>query len=145
MVCGRGMCSYPGHAGTPTWHLSVHPRLLGNATDLPITEHATDTHGATLVNFGLFDLVGKALTPRIRDLGKITMLRVEAPGLTNARYPHAGPLLADRWNEDLISECYPDLLRMAGSLKFGEATASLIVGKWSAASRQNTLAAALKE
>jgi hypothetical protein len=44
--------------------------LLGNATDLPITEHATDTHGATLVNFGLFDLVGNALTPRIRDLGK---------------------------------------------------------------------------
>jgi len=34
---------------------------------------------------------------------------------------------------------------MGGSLKFGEATASLIVGKWSAASRQNTLAAALKE
>ncbi|MFI7708372.1 Tn3 family transposase [Nonomuraea sp. NPDC049480] len=75
--------------------------LLGNATDLPITEHATDTHGATLVNFGLFDLVSKALTPRIRDLGKITMLRVDAPGVTNARYPHAGSLLADRWNEDL--------------------------------------------
>jgi hypothetical protein len=40
---------------------------------------------------------------------------VEIPGVTNARYPHAGPLLA-------------------GSLRFGEATASLIVGKWSAAS-----------
>ncbi|MFI6538020.1 Tn3 family transposase [Nonomuraea sp. NPDC050547] len=37
--------------------------MLGNATDLPIHEHATDTHGATLVNFGLFDLVGKVLTP----------------------------------------------------------------------------------
>ena len=34
---------------------------------------------------------------------------------------------------------------MGGSLKFGEATAALIVGKWSAASRQNTLAAGLKE
>lgn len=34
---------------------------------------------------------------------------------------------------------------MGGSLKFGEATASLIVGKWPAASGQNTLAAALKE
>ncbi|WP_436762312.1 Tn3 family transposase [Streptosporangium sp. V21-05] len=34
---------------------------------------------------------------------------------------------------------------MAGSLRFGEATASLVVGKWSAASRQNTLAAAIKE
>ncbi|MER5421075.1 Tn3 family transposase [Streptosporangium roseum] len=40
--------------------------LIGDATDLPITEHATGTRGATLVNFGLFDLVGKALTPRIR-------------------------------------------------------------------------------
>jgi hypothetical protein len=40
--------------------------FLGNATDLPITEHATDTHGATLINFGLFDLVGKSLTPRMR-------------------------------------------------------------------------------
>ena len=34
---------------------------------------------------------------------------------------------------------------MAGSLKYGQATASLVVGKWSAATRQNTLAAALKE
>ena len=45
----------------------------------PITEHATDTHGVTLVNFGPFDL-----------------------------------------------------LRLAGSLKFGHATASLLVGKLSA-------------
>ncbi|MFB9682110.1 Tn3 family transposase [Streptosporangium vulgare] len=119
--------------------------LLGNETDLPIHEHATDTHGATLVNFGLFDLVGKALTPRIRDLGKITMQRVDNPTATNALYPHAGPLLADRWNEDLIRATWDDMLRMAGSLKFGEATASLVVGKWSAASRQNTLAAAIKE
>jgi TnpA family transposase len=97
------------------------------------------------VNFGLFDLVGKSLTPRIRDLGKMTLVRGDSPAATNALYPHAGPLLADRWNEDLVADCWGDLLRMGGSLKFGEATASLIVGKWSAASRQNTLASALKE
>jgi len=119
--------------------------FLGNATDLPIREHTTDTHGVTLVNFALFDLVGKALTPRIRDLGKITLCRDDTPTVVNALYPHAGPLLGARLNEDLIADCWPDLLRMAGSLKYGEATASLIVGKWSAASRQNTLAAALKE
>jgi len=28
--------------------------ILGNQTDLRITEHATDTHGATLANFALF-------------------------------------------------------------------------------------------
>ncbi|MGI5490344.1 Tn3 family transposase [Microtetraspora malaysiensis] len=70
---------------------------------------------------------------------------VRQPTDTVKRYPHAGPLLSARWNEDLITECWPDLLRMAGSLKYGQATASLVVGKWLAASRQNTLAAALKE
>jgi hypothetical protein len=56
-----------------------------------------------------------------------------------------GPLLSTRLNVELIADCWGDLLRTAGSLKYGQATASLIVGKWSAASRQNTLAAALKE
>ena len=119
--------------------------FLGNATDLPVYEHATDTHGVTLINFALFDLVGKVLSPRIRDLGKITMIRDGTPAATAALYPHAGPLLSARWNEDLVAGCWPDLLRMAGSLKYGQATASLVVGKWSAASRQNTLAAGLKE
>ena len=49
--------------------------ILGNQTDLLITEHATDTHGVTLANFALFDLVGLQLSPRIRDLGKITLYR----------------------------------------------------------------------
>jgi hypothetical protein len=44
-----------------------HP---GNQTNLLITEHATDTHGATLANFALFDLVGLQLSPRIRDLAR---------------------------------------------------------------------------
>lgn len=97
------------------------------------------------MNFALFDLVGLLLSPRIRDLGKITLCRTGTPRNMAARFPHAGPLLTARLDEDLIVSCWDDLLRMAGSLKFGQATASLIVGKWSAASRQNTLAAALKE
>lgn len=35
----------------------VLDEIPGNATDIPVTEHATDTHGVTLVNFGLFDLL----------------------------------------------------------------------------------------
>ena len=62
-----------------------------------------------------------------------------------SRFPHAGPLLTRRCNLDLIAEHYDDLLRLAGSLKFGHATASLLVGKLSASGRQNALAAALKE
>ncbi|MEO6089760.1 MAG: Tn3 family transposase [Umezawaea sp.] len=123
----------------------VLDEILGNATDIPITEHATDTHGVTLVNFGLFDLLGMQLSPRIRDLGKITLYRAGSRAETEAAFPSTGPLLTRKLNLDLIAEHYDDLLRLAGSLKFGHATASLLVGKLSASSRQNTLAAALKE
>ncbi|GAA5050107.1 Tn3 family transposase [Nocardia callitridis] len=123
----------------------VLDEILGNATDLPITEHATDTHGVTLVNFALFDLLGMQLSPRIRDLGKITLYRPVPRAEADARFSHAGPLLIRKLNLDLIAEHYDDLLRLAGSLKFGHATASLLVGKLSASGRQNALAAALKE
>jgi len=53
-------------------------------------EHATDTHGATLANFALFDLVGKQLSPRIRDLGKITLYRTGPRADFLDRYPRAG-------------------------------------------------------
>ena len=49
--------------------------ILGTETDLPIHEHGTDTHGATLANSALFDRVGKQLSPRIGDVGKITLYR----------------------------------------------------------------------
>jgi hypothetical protein len=54
-------------------------------------------------------------------------VRDDTPTEIGKLYPHAGPLLAARWNEDLISDCWPDLLRMGGSLKYGQASASLIV------------------
>ncbi|MFI1461941.1 Tn3 family transposase [Nocardia carnea] len=116
-----------------------------NATDLPITEHATDTHGVTLVNFGLFDLLGMQLSPRIRDLGRITLYRPGPRADAEARFPRTGPLMTRKLNTELIAEHWDDLLRLAGSLKFGHATASLLVGKLSASGRQNALAAALKE
>lgn len=123
----------------------VLDEILGNATDIPITEHATDTHGVTLVNFGLFDLLGLQLSPRIRDLGKITLYRIGSRTGVESAFPRTGPLLTRKLNTELIAAHYDDLLRLAGSLKFGHATASLLVGKLSASGRQNTLAAALKE
>ncbi|GII34287.1 Tn3 family transposase [Planotetraspora mira] len=109
------------------------------------SEHATDTHGVTLVHFALFDLLGLQLSPRIRDLGKITLYRAWPRARAEADHPRAAPLLTRRLNTGLITEHYDDLLRLAGSLKFGHATTSLLVGKLSASSRQNAPAAALKE
>ena len=123
----------------------VLDEILGNQTDLPITEHATDTHGASLPNFALFDLCGLQLSPRIRDLGKITLYRARGRAEVCAQFPVAGPLLTRRINFQLIAENWDEMLRLAASLKYGHVTASLIVAKLSRADRQNTLAAALKE
>jgi TnpA family transposase len=120
--------------------------ILGNDTDLPIVEHATDTHGASLANFALFDLVGKQLSPRIRDLGKITLYRTGPQAEFVARYPHAGPLLTRRLNTELITATWDDLLRVAASVKYGHATAALVVGKLCSSKRQqNALTTAIKE
>ena len=40
-----------------------------------------------LANFALFDLVGERLSPRIRDLGKITLYRTGPKADFDARYP----------------------------------------------------------
>ncbi len=80
--------------------------ILGNQTDLPVTEHATDIHGATLANFVLFDLLGLQLSPRIRDLGKITLYRTGPRADFAARYPAAGKLLTRRLNGELITDMW---------------------------------------
>jgi TnpA family transposase len=144
---GEARKPYPRVAKAPLGtYTSCHvlDEILGNATDIPITEHATDTHGVTLVNFGLFDLLGLQLSPRIRDLGKITFYRTESKSTMESTFPLAGPLLTRRADLDLVAGHWDDLLRLAGSLKFGHATASLLVGRLSASGRQNALAAALK-
>ena len=120
--------------------------LLGNETDLPLLEHATDTAGATLANFALFDLVDRQLSPRIRDLGKITLYRTGPRQDFADRYPRCGPLLTRRLNSELIASMWDDLLRVAASVKGGHATAALVVGKLCSSRRQqNALTSAIKE
>jgi len=58
-----------------------------------ILGNQTDTHGATLANSALFDLLGLHLFPRIRDLGKITLYRTGPRAEFASRYPSAGKLL----------------------------------------------------
>ncbi len=62
-------------------------------------------------------------------------------GVSETRSGRRGGWSSATW----ITEHWDDLLSLAGSIKFGQATVSLVVGKLSAFSRQNTMAAALKE
>lgn len=60
-------------------------------------------HGVTLVDFGLFDLVDKQLSPCIRDLGKITLFRMGTKADYEERFPKVGPLLTKNANLDLVA------------------------------------------
>jgi hypothetical protein len=53
----------------------------------------------------------------------IDRYRIAAKARAETDYPHVGPLLIRRVNVELIAEHWDDLLRLAGSLKFGHATA----------------------
>jgi TnpA family transposase len=119
----------------------VLDEILDNATELPILEHTTDTAGYTELVFALFDLLGLQFAPRIRDLGDQRLYRLDR----TTRYPHVDPLVTGTIDQDRIRERWDDLLRVAGSLKLGWVTASLLISKLQAAPRQNTLARALQE
>jgi TnpA family transposase len=119
----------------------VLDELLDNETELPIAEHATDTSGYTEVIFALFDVLGLQFAPRIRDMGDQRLYRIDR----TIPYHNLRPVLKGTVRVDRIVERWDDILRLAGSLKLGWVTASLMIGKLQGYPRQNALTRALQE
>ncbi len=122
----------------------VLDEILGNTTDLPIAEHTTDTHGQTLLTFALFDLVGLRLSPRIAKLAQQRLWRPHPPSHYQ-QWKLAGPLLAHPVQTHVIHRHWDDLLRLGRSVKSGHVSASLLITRLQAGSRQHPLAKALIE
>lgn len=130
-----------------TWReaVAVLDEIFGNPTDLPLGEHTVDTAGQTLVTFAIFHLAGLQFSPHIRDIGRLQLYRLGTAPSWRARYPHAGRLLGQPIQTQLIADHWDDLLRLVASMNFGHTTASLLIAKLHASSRQSTLAKALHE
>jgi len=118
--------------------------ILGNTTELDITEHTIDTHGQTLATFALFDLVGLRLSPRIAKPTRQRMWRPHPANHYNT-WPNAGPILQYRVNTAIIAKHWDDLLRIGGSLKRGTVSAALLITRLQAGARQHPLSKALLE
>jgi TnpA family transposase len=121
----------------------VLDEILNNETELPILEHTTDTAGYTEVVFALFDLLGLQFSPRIRDLADQQLYRTGAVNLEP--YPKLKSHLPHVINQERISQHWDDMLRLAGSLKQGWVTASLLLQKLQAFPRKHPLTQALQE
>ncbi|MGH2412465.1 MAG: Tn3 family transposase, partial [Microcystaceae cyanobacterium] len=115
--------------------------ILDNETDLTILEHTTDTAGYTEVIFALFELLGLSFAPRIRDVGSQQLYRVKRR-IADATLK---PLFKGRINCQLILDCWDEMLRVAGSLKRGWVTASLLIAKLRSFPEPNRLLQALQE
>ena len=117
----------------------VLDEILDNQTDLPILEHTTDTAGYTEIVFALFHLPGLQFAPRIRDLGAQRLYRLDAP----PRKEGVAVLLKGLVRSKTLLDNRDELLRVAGSLKLGWVTASLLISKLQAGARENVLSRAL--
>jgi TnpA family transposase len=115
--------------------------LLHREADPGILTHHTDGGGVSEHTFGLAHLLGFRFAPRIPDLAG-RKLYAFAPAAT---WPALAALIAGRVDEGLIAAHWEDLLRLAGSVRTGVASASLLLRRLGAYPRQNGLALALRE
>jgi len=115
--------------------------LLYHESDLRIAEHYTDTNGFTDHVFALCHLLGFRFAPRLRDLKDKNLYVPEHP----KAYPALTSFIGERLNTKLVLAQWPEILRLAASIKQGTVTASLMLRKLACYPRQNGLALALRE
>ena len=120
----------------------VLDEILNNETDLTILEHTTDTAGYTDVVFALFDLLGMQFSPRLRDIGERQRYKLKTDAMI---YPRLDARLMGRIDLTRLLERWDDLVRVAGSLKRGYVTASLLVSRLQAYPRQGQFTKLLQE
>jgi TnpA family transposase len=109
-------------------------------TDLRITEHYTDTAGATDHVFGLCHLLGFRFAPRIKDLKDRKLYTIDKP----STYPLLEPLIGDAIETPAITSQWAELLRLKASIQAGVVVPSVILRKLAAAGGGNSLSRAVR-
>jgi len=123
---------------SPREALYVLDGLLENNTILKPKDHTTDTHGYTEIIFALCHLLGFYFMPRIRDLKKQQLYKV------NRDYNGGifSPLLKKSVNLNLIAEQWDAMIRVAVSLKNKTVPAHIIVQRLMSSSPSDRLSQA---
>lgn len=119
----------------------VLDEILDNETELTILEHTTDTAGYTNLVFGLFDLFGLQFSPRLADIADKTLYAADK----QIKYKNINSLIKGKINVELILRHWDELLRIAGSLKQGYVTASLLISKLQSPQQKNAVTKAVQE
>lgn len=127
--------------GTLRDSLMVLALLLDQETELEPLEIMTDTAAYSDAIFGLFWLLGFQFSPRLADIGGARLWRIDK----TADYGPFNPIAEGTINLTLIVENWPDLIRLAGSLKLGHLKAAGVMRMLQVKDRPTTLAKALAQ
>jgi len=115
--------------------------LMANESDIQPDRVSGDTQAQNYPVFALSYLLGIQLMPRIRNIHDLTFFRADKA----TRYDHIDGLFGEAINWALIEKHFPDMLRVALSIKLGKLTPSTILRRLGTASRKNKLYFAFRE
>jgi len=136
---GRGVLIY--------WHIErksmvIHSQLLSctasevaamiqgaihHGTEMDVKANYVDTHGQSVVGFGLTRLLGFDLLPRIKRINHIRLY----PPTRGEEFPNLAPAMAGRsidW--ELIAAQYDDVIKYATSIKSNAASTAAILRRF---------------
>jgi TnpA family transposase len=127
--------------GTLRDSLVVLVGLLEQRTGLRPRELMTDTAGYSDIVFGLFWLLGYQFSPRLADTGEARFWRLDP----KADYGVLDGIARQKVKVHLIENSWDDMLRVAGSLKFGRVSALEIMRVLQKGGKPSTLGKAIGE
>ncbi|QBY56181.1 Tn3 family transposase [Cupriavidus oxalaticus] len=115
--------------------------LIRNGSEIqPDTIHG-DTQAQSGPVFGLSYLLGINLMPRMRNIKDLVLYKADR----RRRYDHIERLCRRSIDWDLIQRHYPDMMRVAVSIKAGKMTPSTILRRLGSESTKNKLYFAFRE
>jgi TnpA family transposase len=136
---GRGVLIY--------WHIErksmvIHSQLLSctasevaamiqgaihHGTEMDVKANYVDTHGQSVIGFGLTRLLGFDLLPRIKRINHIRLY----PPARGEEFPNLAPAMVGRaidW--DLVAAQYDDVIKYATSIKSNAASTTAILRRF---------------
>jgi TnpA family transposase len=113
-----------------------------HGTSMTVEANYVDSHGQSLIGFGITRLLGFDLIARIKRINKLKLYRPNA-GEPDA-YPLLTPALTRPLNWDLIAEQYDPMVKYATAIRLGTATTEAILRRFTRETTHPAYAAMLE-
>jgi len=102
--------------------------ILDHGTDMNLNEIFVDTHGQSLLGFGVTGLLGFDLMPRLKDVSRQKLYYVSKGDET--KYPNLEPSLGTHINWKLIEDNYREVVKHITALRLGIVEPDVLVKRF---------------